>query len=129
MPIGNMTTGAGSTKLAGIKGAHGLADEVIALLAAKAPRLDRALKKVARGGGEVVLLDGALIRTRRHTGKSNRKNYSGKHKSHTTAHQQHDNPRTLPRQDPDQHVQVGSGSVGALDRLATAALPCMCSRM
>ncbi|MEU2210493.1 hypothetical protein AB0B95_30780 [Streptomyces hygroscopicus] len=46
---------------------------MIALLAAKAPRLDRALKKIARGGGEVVLLDGALIRTRRHTGKTNRK--------------------------------------------------------
>ncbi|MGW4825352.1 transposase family protein [Streptomyces sp. NPDC004227] len=57
-------------------------DEVIALLAAKAPRLDRALKKIARGGGEVVLLDGTLIRTRRRTGKANRKNYSGKHKSH-----------------------------------------------
>lgn len=30
-----------------------------------------------------MLLDGALIRTRRRTGKTNRKNYSGKHKSHT----------------------------------------------
>jgi hypothetical protein len=57
-------------------------DEVIALLAAQAPRLDRALKKIARVGGEVVLLDGTLIRTHRRTGKANRKNYSGKHKSH-----------------------------------------------
>jgi hypothetical protein len=57
-------------------------DEVIALLAAKAPRLDRALKKITRAGGEVVLLDGTLIRTRRRAGKANRKNYSGTHKSH-----------------------------------------------
>lgn len=47
-------------------------DEVIALLAAKAPRLDRALKKITRAGGEVVLLDGTLIRTRRRAGKANR---------------------------------------------------------
>jgi len=52
-------------------------DEVIALLATHAPRLDRALKKIARGGGEVVLLDGTLIRTRRRSGQANRKNYSG----------------------------------------------------
>ncbi|MGW5611869.1 transposase family protein [Streptomyces sp. NPDC003753] len=57
-------------------------DEVIALLAAKAPRLNRGLKKISRGGGEVVLLNGTPIRTRRRTGKANRKNYSGKHKSH-----------------------------------------------
>jgi len=55
---------------------------VITLLAAKAPRLDRALAKITRAGGEVVLLDGTLIRTRRRSGKANRKNYSGKHKSH-----------------------------------------------
>lgn len=47
-----------------------------------APRLDRALKKIARTGGGVVLLDGTLIRTRRRTGTANRKNYSGKHKCH-----------------------------------------------
>lgn len=57
-------------------------DEVIALLAAKAPRLDRALRKLTRAGGEVVLLDGTLIRTRRRSGKANRRNYSGKHRSH-----------------------------------------------
>ena len=57
-------------------------DEVIALLAARAPRLDRALKKITRAGGEVMLLDGTLIRTRRRSGNANRRNYSGKHKSH-----------------------------------------------
>ncbi|WP_189241092.1 transposase family protein, partial [Planomonospora parontospora] len=56
--------------------------EAIGLLAARAPRLDRALKKAARAGGEVVLLDGTLVRTRRRTGADNRKNYSGKHKAH-----------------------------------------------
>ncbi|MFH9354928.1 transposase family protein, partial [Kitasatospora sp. NPDC017646] len=53
-----------------------------ALLAARAPRLERALKKVTRSGGEVVLIDGTLVRTRRRTGKENRPNYSGKHKVH-----------------------------------------------
>ncbi|MDQ0772905.1 hypothetical protein QF026_001371 [Streptomyces aurantiacus] len=56
--------------------------EVIGLLAARAERLDRALKKVARKGGHVVLIDGTLIRTRRRTGKDNRRHYSGKHKAH-----------------------------------------------
>ncbi|MEU9283089.1 transposase family protein [Streptomyces sp. NPDC048341] len=56
--------------------------EVLGLLAGRAPRLDRALKKIARNGGVVVLLDGTLIRTRRRTGKENRKNFSGKHKAH-----------------------------------------------
>lgn len=56
--------------------------EVVKLLAARAPRLDRALQKTARSGGVVVLLDGTLIRTRRRTGKDDRKNYSGKHKAH-----------------------------------------------
>ncbi|MEU0344632.1 transposase family protein [Streptomyces bobili] len=57
-------------------------DELIGLLAAQAPRLDRALKKVARQGGEVVLIDGTLVRTQRRTGKADRRNYSGKHRSH-----------------------------------------------
>nr|WP_223886998.1 transposase family protein [Streptomyces viridosporus] len=52
------------------------------LLAARAPRLDRALKKIARKGGGVVLLDDSLIRTRRRTGAENRKNCSGKSKCH-----------------------------------------------
>ncbi|MGW0826358.1 transposase family protein [Streptomyces sp. NPDC002845] len=56
--------------------------EVIGLLAARAPRLDRALKKIARMGGGIVLLDGSVVRTRRRTGKENRKNYSGKNKCH-----------------------------------------------
>ncbi|WP_415954418.1 transposase family protein [Streptomyces sp. KLOTTS4A1] len=55
--------------------------EVLRLLSARAPRLDRALKKIARKG-VVVLLDGTLVRTRRRTGADNRKNYSGKHKAH-----------------------------------------------
>jgi hypothetical protein len=56
--------------------------EVIRLLAARAPRLDRALAKISRHGGEVVLLDGTLIPTRRRTGAANRRNYNGKHKKH-----------------------------------------------
>jgi hypothetical protein len=56
--------------------------EVVGLLAARAPRPDRALKKIARKGGGVVLLDGSVIRTRRRTGSENRKNYSGKNKCH-----------------------------------------------
>ncbi|MFC4121471.1 transposase family protein [Nonomuraea zeae] len=56
--------------------------EVLRLLAARAPRLDRALAKIAKWGGEVVLIDGTLIRTERRSGKDNRKNYSGKHKTH-----------------------------------------------
>ncbi|MFJ2899090.1 hypothetical protein ACIO87_29955 [Streptomyces sp. NPDC087218] len=56
--------------------------EVVGLLAARAPRLDRTWKKITRRGGEVVLLDGSLIRTRRRIGTANRKNCSGKHKCH-----------------------------------------------
>ncbi|QFQ97325.1 transposase [Streptomyces phaeolivaceus] len=77
-------------RLADMAGGNGVGEstvrrwvkEVVRLLAARAPRLDRALKKIARGGGVVVLLDGTLIRTRRRTGKDDRKNYSGKHKTH-----------------------------------------------
>jgi hypothetical protein len=57
-------------------------DEVVDLLAAKALRLDRALRKIAARGGEVVLIDGTLIPTRRRTGADNRPNYSGKHHRH-----------------------------------------------
>ncbi|MFI1020026.1 transposase family protein [Streptomyces olivaceus] len=56
--------------------------EVVGLLAARAPSLDRALKRIARSGGGEVLLDGSLIRTRRRTETENRKNYSGKRKCH-----------------------------------------------
>ncbi|MFD8519633.1 hypothetical protein ACFV2D_06395 [Streptomyces capillispiralis] len=52
-------------------------DELIGLLAAQAPRLDRALNEIARQGGEVVLIDGTLVRTQRRTGKADRRNYSG----------------------------------------------------
>lgn len=58
------------------------ADELIALIATRAPRLERALEKVRRSGGEVVLLDGTLIKTYRRTGKENRRHYNGKHKAH-----------------------------------------------
>ncbi|MFF0170909.1 transposase family protein [Streptomyces prasinus] len=57
-------------------------DELITLLAAQAPRLDRALKKFTKRGGEVVLIDGTLIPTQRRTRKADRRNYSGKHRSH-----------------------------------------------
>ncbi|MEU5030971.1 hypothetical protein [Streptomyces milbemycinicus] len=57
-------------------------DELITLLAAQAPRLVRALKKVAKHGGEVVLIDGTLVPTRRRTGKADRRNYVGKHHHH-----------------------------------------------
>jgi hypothetical protein len=43
--------------------------ELITLLAAQAPRLDRALQKVAKRGGEVVLIDGTLIPIQRRTGR------------------------------------------------------------
>lgn len=54
-------------------------DELTALLAARSPRLDRALKKIAKRGGEVVLIDGTLITTVR---RDDRPNYSGKHHRH-----------------------------------------------
>jgi hypothetical protein len=56
--------------------------EIIGLLATRAPCLDRALAAITRQGGEVVLLDGTLIPTRRRPGAANRKNYNGKHKRH-----------------------------------------------
>ncbi|MFE7112038.1 transposase family protein [Streptomyces sp. NPDC057575] len=57
-------------------------DETLQLLAATAPRLDRALKKIAKRGGEVVLIDGTLIPTQRRTGKANRPNCFGKYHRH-----------------------------------------------
>ena len=56
--------------------------EIIGLLAARAPRLDRALATIKKAGGEAVLLDGTLIPTRRRSGTANRSNYNGKHKKH-----------------------------------------------
>ncbi|MCY0932405.1 hypothetical protein OTB20_40930 [Streptomyces sp. H27-H1] len=51
--------------------------EVIGLLAARAPRLDRALNKVTRTGGEAVLTDGTLVRARRRTGNENGRTATG----------------------------------------------------
>jgi hypothetical protein len=56
--------------------------EVIGLLAGRAPRLNRVLRRLSARGQVVVLADGTLIRTRRRTGRANRANYSGKHKHH-----------------------------------------------
>ncbi|MFD8001711.1 hypothetical protein [Streptomyces mirabilis] len=46
-------------------------DEIIGLLAAKTSRPDRALKKIAKRGSEVVLIDGTLIPTQRRTDAAN----------------------------------------------------------
>ncbi|WP_258311247.1 hypothetical protein [Streptomyces sp. NWU49] len=51
-------------------------DELIGLLAAQAPRLDRALEKVTKRGGELVLIDGIFIPTQRRAGKADQRNYS-----------------------------------------------------
>jgi hypothetical protein len=40
------------------------------------------LKRIIRKGGQVVLLDGTLVCTRRRYGTHDRRNYSGKHKAH-----------------------------------------------
>ncbi|WP_258308642.1 transposase family protein [Streptomyces sp. NWU339] len=56
--------------------------EVIHLLATRAERLDRALKKIVKRGGAVVLIDGTLILTRRRTGADDHPNCSGKRKMH-----------------------------------------------
>ncbi|MFE3903774.1 hypothetical protein ACFXPY_26570 [Streptomyces sp. NPDC059153] len=72
-------------RLAGMAGGNNVSestvrrwrDELIGLLAAQAPRLDRALNEVAERGGEVVLIDGTLIPTQRRTGRADRRNYSG----------------------------------------------------
>jgi len=77
-------------RLAGLAGGNGVsastisrrAWEVIGLLAARAPRLDRALAKVKNQGGEVVLLDGTLIPARRRSGTASRRNYNGKRQKH-----------------------------------------------
>ncbi|MFF2469471.1 hypothetical protein [Streptomyces mirabilis] len=71
-------------RLADMAGGNGVGEstvrrwvkEVVRLLAARSTHLDRALKKIARSGGVVVLLDGTLIRTHRRTEKDDRKNYS-----------------------------------------------------
>ncbi|GHF41488.1 hypothetical protein GCM10010359_50170 [Streptomyces morookaense] len=55
---------------------------MIELLAARAPRLERVLAKIAREGGSVVLLDGSLIPTQRRTGLPMKRRWSTKHKRH-----------------------------------------------
>ncbi|MFI6359164.1 enoyl-CoA hydratase-related protein [Streptomyces sp. NPDC050743] len=57
-------------------------DEMIGLLAASAPRLDRALLATARRGGDVVLIGSTLIPTQRRTGAEDRPNHCGKHHRH-----------------------------------------------
>ncbi|MEV3861689.1 transposase family protein, partial [Streptomyces sp. NPDC050095] len=52
--------------------------EMIELLAAKAPRLERVLAKIAREGGSVVLLDGSLIPTERRAGLPVKRRWSAK---------------------------------------------------
>jgi hypothetical protein len=56
--------------------------EAIHLLAARAERLDRALKKIVKRGEAVVLIDGTPIPTRRRTGADDRPDYSGKRTMH-----------------------------------------------
>ena len=77
-------------RLTDLAGPHDLAPstlrryllEVIGLLAGRAPRLNRVLRRLSARGQVVVLADGTLVRTRRRTGADNRPNYSGKHKLH-----------------------------------------------
>ncbi len=77
-------------RLAGMAGGNGVSAstisrwtwEIIGLLAARAPRPDRALAAITRQGGDAVLLDGTLISTCRRSGTANRSNYNGKHKKH-----------------------------------------------
>ncbi|WP_225840136.1 transposase family protein [Streptomyces sp. NK08204] len=57
-------------------------DEMINLLAAGAPRLDRALRAMARRGGQAVLIDGTPVPTQRRTGKANRPSCSGRRHRH-----------------------------------------------
>jgi DDE superfamily endonuclease len=77
-------------RLADMAGGNGIAestvrrwrDEMILLLAGQAPRLDRALKRIVKRGGELVLIDGTLVPTQRRTGLADKANYSGKHHRH-----------------------------------------------
>lgn len=56
--------------------------EMIDLLAAQAPRLERVLARIARSGGSVVLIDGALLATQRRAGLAMTRRWSAKHKRH-----------------------------------------------
>jgi hypothetical protein len=55
-------------------------DETVALLAARAPKLRRAVRDAARAGYAYVVLDGTLIPVDRVA--ADRPFYSGKHKKH-----------------------------------------------
>lgn len=56
--------------------------EAVHLLAARAERLDGALKKTVKRGGTVVPIDSMLIPVRRRTGTDDRPDYSDKRKMH-----------------------------------------------
>ncbi|MDX3111763.1 transposase family protein, partial [Nonomuraea angiospora] len=55
-------------------------EETVALLSARSPKLDRALRKAKRDGLHYLVLDGTLIRTDRI--KADRPYFSGKHRVH-----------------------------------------------
>jgi DDE superfamily endonuclease len=56
--------------------------QVITVLAARTPRLDRILHRARRTGLEYVLLDATLIRSTRRHGAAGRRTYNGKHHTH-----------------------------------------------
>lgn len=56
--------------------------QVTTTLAARAPRLDRILRRARRTGTEYVLLDGTLIRSTRRHGHAGKRTYNGKHHTH-----------------------------------------------
>ncbi len=57
-------------------------DELITCSPGKPRACNRARKKIAKQGGEVVLIGGTRIATQRRTGKADRRNYFGKHHHH-----------------------------------------------
>lgn len=61
---------------------HRWTQQALAVLAARMPRLPRALATAVRAGHQYVLLDATLIRTRRRNGPRKRKDYNGKHRTH-----------------------------------------------
>lgn len=61
---------------------HRWTQQALAVLAARMPRLPRALATAVRAGHQYVLLDATLIRTRRRNGRRKRKDYNGKHRTH-----------------------------------------------
>lgn len=61
---------------------HRWVKQVLAGLAARMPRLPRALAAARRAGHEYVLLDATLIHTRRRNGPRKRRDFNGKHRTH-----------------------------------------------